>query len=158
MLLNRGLISHSFLQLFRDFDYWLLKRGWLLNRASTVELKEPPSCLITYLLIVLYPTTWNLSDSCAWSALNFKLTLVKSFFLNIAGVWKHGWTSSKNANVPGWFNRKWCKIFARKEDLSRMCLQFLKLQVITKRLLLRNRLSNEGAPKSHMALRITRRA
>ena len=26
-----GLISHSFLHLFRDFDCWSLKRGWLLN-------------------------------------------------------------------------------------------------------------------------------
>ena len=30
--LNRDLISHSFLQLFWDFDYWLLNRGWPLNR------------------------------------------------------------------------------------------------------------------------------
>ena len=31
-LLDRGSISHSFLQLFRDIDYcWLLNRGWLLN-------------------------------------------------------------------------------------------------------------------------------
>ena len=68
--LNRGLISHSFLQLFRDFDNWPFKRGWPLNRGSTVEPKEPPSCLITYLLIALYPTNWNLSDNCTWSALN----------------------------------------------------------------------------------------
>ena len=27
-LLNRGLISHSFLQLFQDFDYQLLNREW----------------------------------------------------------------------------------------------------------------------------------
>ena len=30
--LNRGLISHSFLQLLRNFDYWPLNRGWPLNR------------------------------------------------------------------------------------------------------------------------------
>ena len=30
--LNRGLISHSFLQLFRVIDYWPLNGGWLLNR------------------------------------------------------------------------------------------------------------------------------
>ena len=29
---NRDLISHSFLQLFWDFDYWLLNRGRPLNR------------------------------------------------------------------------------------------------------------------------------
>ena len=68
--LNRRLISHSFLQLFRDFDNWPLKRGWPLNRGLTVEPKEPPSCLITCLLIALYPANWNLSDSCDWSALN----------------------------------------------------------------------------------------
>ena len=68
--LNRGLISHSFLQLFRDFDNWPLKRGWPLNRGLTVEPKEPSSCLITCLLIALYPTNWNLSDNCTWSALN----------------------------------------------------------------------------------------
>ena len=68
--LNRGLISHSFLQLFRDFDNWPFKRGWPLNRDSAVEPKEPPSCLITCLLIALYPTNWNLSDNCTWSALN----------------------------------------------------------------------------------------
>ena len=38
---NRGLRSHLFLQLFEDFDYWLLNRGWwlnkwLLNAGSTV--------------------------------------------------------------------------------------------------------------------------
>ena len=33
---NRGLSSHSFLQLFRDFDYWPLNRGWPLNGGSTV--------------------------------------------------------------------------------------------------------------------------
>ena len=68
--LNRGLISHSFLQLFRDFDNWPFKRGWPLNRGLTVEPKEPPSCLITCLLVALYPTNWNLSDNCTWSALN----------------------------------------------------------------------------------------
>ena len=68
--LNRGLISHSFLQLFRDFDNWPYKRGWPLNRDSAVEPKEPPRCLISCLLIALYPANWNLSDSCAWSALN----------------------------------------------------------------------------------------
>ena len=36
--LNRGLISHSFLQLFWDFDYWPLNRGWPLNDDSTVFL------------------------------------------------------------------------------------------------------------------------
>ena len=30
--LNRGLISPSILQLFRDFDYWPLNGGWPLNR------------------------------------------------------------------------------------------------------------------------------
>ena len=25
-------VSHSFLQLFRDFDYWPLNGGWPLNR------------------------------------------------------------------------------------------------------------------------------
>ena len=30
--LNRGLISHSFLQLFRGIDYWPLNGGWLINR------------------------------------------------------------------------------------------------------------------------------
>ena len=33
---NRGVSSHSFLQLFRDFDYWPLNRGWPLNGGSTV--------------------------------------------------------------------------------------------------------------------------
>ena len=32
----RGLSSHSFLQLFRDFDYRPLNRGWPLNGGSTV--------------------------------------------------------------------------------------------------------------------------
>ena len=36
--LNRGLISHSFIQLFRDFGYWPLNRGWLLNGGWTVLL------------------------------------------------------------------------------------------------------------------------
>ena len=30
---NRGLISHSLLQLFRGIDYWPLNGGWLLNRC-----------------------------------------------------------------------------------------------------------------------------
>ena len=30
--LNRGLISHSILQLFRGIDYWPLNGGWPLNR------------------------------------------------------------------------------------------------------------------------------
>ena len=39
--LNRSLLSHSFLQVFRNFDYWTLDGGWLLkrwplNRGSTV--------------------------------------------------------------------------------------------------------------------------
>ena len=34
--LFRGLSSYSFLQLFRDFDYWQLNRGWPLNGGSTV--------------------------------------------------------------------------------------------------------------------------
>ena len=29
---NRGLISHSLLQLFRGIDYWPLNGEWLLNR------------------------------------------------------------------------------------------------------------------------------
>ena len=36
--LNRGLISHSFIQLFRDFGYWPLNWGWLLIGAWTVLL------------------------------------------------------------------------------------------------------------------------
>ena len=32
---NRGLRSHLFLQLFGDFDYWLLNK-WPLNAGSTV--------------------------------------------------------------------------------------------------------------------------
>ena len=34
--LIRGLSSHSFLQIFRDFDYRPLNRGWPLNGGSTV--------------------------------------------------------------------------------------------------------------------------
>ena len=37
-LLNRGLIYHSFLQFFWDFDYCPLHGGWPLNRGSTVFL------------------------------------------------------------------------------------------------------------------------
>ena len=38
--------GHSFIQLFWDFDYWLVNGGWLLycwpqfNRASTVSVKK----------------------------------------------------------------------------------------------------------------------
>ena len=32
-----GLSAHSFLQLFRAFDYWPLNRGWLLNRWPVDE-------------------------------------------------------------------------------------------------------------------------
>ena len=35
--LNSGLRAHSFLQLFRAFDYWPLNRGWLLNRWPVDE-------------------------------------------------------------------------------------------------------------------------
>ena len=35
--LNSGLSAHSFLQLFRAFDYWPLNRGWLLNRWPVDE-------------------------------------------------------------------------------------------------------------------------
>ena len=34
--LNKGLISHFFVQLFRDFDYWSLNRGWPLKGGSTL--------------------------------------------------------------------------------------------------------------------------
>ena len=32
-------IYNIILQLFRDFDYWLLNRGWPLNGGSTVKMK-----------------------------------------------------------------------------------------------------------------------
>ena len=32
--LNRGLSSHSFLQLFKNFDCWPLYKGWPRNRCS----------------------------------------------------------------------------------------------------------------------------
>ena len=36
---NRGLRSHSFLQLFGDFDYWLLNGGWRLNKTVAAECR-----------------------------------------------------------------------------------------------------------------------
>ena len=37
--LNRGLISHLFLQLFRGIDYWPPNEGWLLNRWPLNEVQ-----------------------------------------------------------------------------------------------------------------------
>ena len=47
---NRGLRSHSFLQLFGDFDYWLLNGGWRLNKwplnAGSTVMVALSMCLL----------------------------------------------------------------------------------------------------------------
>ena len=54
--LNRDLISHSFLQLFWDFDYWLLNRGWPLNRWP---LHGGLTKIIIIIIIIIIITTNN---------------------------------------------------------------------------------------------------
>jgi len=52
-LLNRGLVSHSFLKIFQDFDYRPLCRGlgWLLNGGSTV-LQNVGSFLVLWMGVI----------------------------------------------------------------------------------------------------------
>ena len=57
--LTGGLISHYFLQLFRDCDYWPLNGGWLLNRwplngGSTVYRVDNRAERKSYMLVSQY--------------------------------------------------------------------------------------------------------
>ena len=51
--LNRDLISHSFLQLFWDFDYWLLNRGRPLNRWPLHRGLTKIIIIITIIIIII---------------------------------------------------------------------------------------------------------
>ena len=58
--LNRDLISHSFLQLFWDFDYWLLNRGWPLNRWPLHRgLTKIIIIIIVIIIIIIIIITTN---------------------------------------------------------------------------------------------------
>ena len=37
--LSRVKVSHFFLQLFMEFDYWLLNRGWPLKGGHLMEVQ-----------------------------------------------------------------------------------------------------------------------
>ena len=55
---NRDLISHSFLQLFWDFDYWLLTREWPLNRWP-LHIGLTKIIIIIIIVIIIIITTNN---------------------------------------------------------------------------------------------------
>ena len=57
--LNRDLISHSFLQLFWDFDYWLLNRGRPLNRWP---LHRGLTKIIVIIIIIIMTNNDNSND------------------------------------------------------------------------------------------------
>ena len=56
---NRDLISHSFLQLFWDFDYWLLNRGRPLNRWP---LHRGLTKIIVIIIIIIMTNNDNSND------------------------------------------------------------------------------------------------
>ena len=62
---NRDLISHSFLQLFWDFDYWLLNRGRPLNRWP---LHRGLTKIIVIIIIIIIMTNNDNSNDYGMSS------------------------------------------------------------------------------------------